>query len=71
MSECGCGLLWVGETLFWVGGVSGDRWDIILGGWGWVGKYFGWVRVGGGEWGWVHCLIMPLINFYLKNLYCI
>ena len=34
LSECG---------LFWVGG---DGRVIILGGWGWVGKYFGWVGVG-------------------------
>ena len=26
-----------------------------------MGHYFGWVRVGGDEWGWVHCLIMPII----------
>ena len=49
----------VGGTLFWVGG---GGWGIILGGWRWVGHYFGWVAVGGGEWGWVHCLIMPLIH---------
>ena len=36
----------MGGTLFWVGGVSEGVWDIILGGWGWVGKYFGWVGVG-------------------------
>ena len=43
---------------------------IILGGWRLVGHYFGWVGVGGaicwvgggrqGEWGWLHCLIMPI-----------
>ena len=45
--------------------MSGGKWGITLGGWGWVGHYFGWVEVGetlfwvgGGEWGWVHCLIM-------------
>ena len=34
-------------------GRVGGGWDIILGGWGWKG-------IGGGEWGWVHCLIMPV-----------
>ena len=39
-----------------------------------MGHYFGWVgagrdewglvRVGGGEWEWVHCLIMPVINVF-------
>ena len=38
------------RALFWVGGVSGGGWDIILGGRGWVKKYFGLVR---GDWGWV------------------
>ena len=28
-----------------------------LGGWGWVG-------MSGGEWGWVHCLIMPKKETY-------
>ena len=49
MSECG--LFWVSEILLWIGG--GGR-GIILGGWEWVGKYFGLVGVGGmsrGEWG--------------------
>ena len=45
------------------------RWMGQMGGgeWGWVGPFFGCVRVGGktflvggGEWGWVHCLIMPV-----------
>ena len=63
MSECG--LFWVGETLFWVGGCtwgciehyfgkeegSGSKWGIIFGGWGWVGHYFGWVGMSGGRWG--------------------
>ena len=36
-------------ALFWVGvGV----WENIFVGWGWVG-------MSGGEWGWMHCLIMP------------
>ena len=26
--------------------VSGGGWVLILGRWGWVGKYFGWVGVG-------------------------
>ena len=26
--------------------MSEGVWGIILGGWGWVGKYFGWVGVG-------------------------
>ena len=48
------------EVLFWVDG--GEWWlvDIILSGLGWLGKSFGWVGVGGDEWGWVHCLIMPI-----------
>ena len=29
------------RALFWVGGVSGGGWDIILGERGWVKKYFG------------------------------
>ena len=32
--------------------MSEGRWGIILGGWGWLGMI-------GGEWVWVHCLIMP------------
>ena len=36
-----------------VGGVGGGAWSIILGGWGWVGKYFGWVGVSGVEWVWI------------------
>ena len=35
---------WVGVAggaLFWVSGVAGGFWDIILGEWGWVGHYFG------------------------------
>ena len=52
----------VDRALFWVGGAG---WVIILGVWEWVGKYFGWVGVGGLSgggwgWGWVHCLIMPM-----------
>ena len=31
--------------------MSRGKWGIILDGWGWVGKYFGWVEVGGDEWG--------------------
>ena len=27
--------------------MSEDGWDIILGEWGWVGHYFGWVEVSG------------------------
>ena len=34
-------------ALFLVAGVSGGGWSVILGGWAWVGKDFGWVRVGG------------------------
>ena len=61
-----CRLCWVGGTLFWVGG---GRWGIILGGWGWEGKFSGWVAmmgVGGGEWRWVHCLIIPRLNIECK-----
>ena len=48
-------------ALFWVGGC----WqDIILGGWGWVKKYFGWVEMGGSDRGRVHCLIIPYLNFF-------
>ena len=39
----------------WVGGTG---WGLILDGWGWVGMN----GVGGGEWGWVHCLIIPIGN---------
>ena len=37
---------------------------IILGGWRLVEKYFPWVKVGGGGgyWGWVCILIMPIFN---------
>ena len=63
MSECG---------LFWMGG---GGWVNILGRRGWMGKYFGKKGMGGGELGWVHCLIRPngnicfaaytnLVNFY-------
>ena len=45
-----CGWVRVGGTLFWVGG------EIIwLSGGGWEG-----VGISGGEWGWLHCLIMPI-----------
>ena len=40
--ECGC----MGHYFGWVAG----GWGIILSGWG-VRKYFGWVGVGGDEWG--------------------
>ena len=58
----------MGGALFWVGG---GGWGIILGEWRWLGNYF-WVSGGGwgitfgkcgwvgGEWGWLHCLIMPI-----------
>ena len=49
----------VSRALFWV---DGGVWGIILGGWMWVGHYFGWVRVDGSEWWWLHCLIMPVLN---------
>ena len=49
---------------------------VILGERGWVGDYFGWVGVSGalfwvcgalfwvsgGGWGWVHCLVMPIVT---------
>ena len=41
--------------------MSGGKWGIILGGSVWVGKYFGWVGMNGREWGWVQCLIMPIM----------
>ena len=40
-------------ALFLVVGVCGGGWSVILGGWAWVGKDFGWVRVGEGGCGWV------------------
>ena len=63
-----CGLLkhilcecWLMRHYFqWVW-VTLSEWGIILGGWGWVGKYFWWMRVIGG---WVHCLIMPSRNIF-------
>ena len=41
---------------FWVGR---GKWGLILGRWGWMGHYFGWVEVGKGLF-WVGTLIMPL-----------
>ena len=41
--EWGC----MGHYFEWVW----DVWGIILDGWGWVEKYFGWMGVGGDEWG--------------------
>ena len=38
-------------ALFWVGGGGCIN---ISGVWG------GWVGMSGGEWGWMHCLIMPV-----------
>ena len=38
MGHC-FGWVGVGGTLFWV---SRSKWDIILGGWRWVGHYFEW-----------------------------
>ena len=35
------------RPLFWVSGVSGVGWGIILGGQGWVEKLFEWVIVWG------------------------
>ena len=32
-----------------------------------MGKYFGWVGVGGVEWGWVHCLTMPKFHGLLLS----
>ena len=46
------GWVGVGRTLVWVAG------------WGWVKKYFGWVEMGGSDRGWVHCLIIPYLNFF-------
>ena len=58
----------VSGALFCMGGCG---WCIILGEWRWLGNYF-WVSGGGwgiifgkcgwvgGEWGWLHCLIMPI-----------
>ena len=41
--EWGC----MGHYFEWVW----DVWGIILDGWGWVEKYFGWMGVGEDEWG--------------------
>ena len=48
-----------------------------MGYFGWVGHYFGRVRLGGkifwvseGEWGWVHCLIMPIANAKSREFEC-
>ena len=35
-------------ALFLLVGVGGGGWSVILGGWAWVGKDFGWVRLGEG-----------------------
>ena len=52
------------------------RWMGQMGGgeWGWVGPFFGCVRVGGktflvggGEWGWEHFLIMPVLNSFVTR----
>ena len=42
----------MGHYFGWVG-VSWGGWGHILGGWRWIEKYFEWVWVGGGEWGWM------------------
>ena len=66
----GCEWLGVYEALLWVGRgcwqniLGGWLWELVSGalflvGWRWVGKVFGWVVVGGAEYEWVHCLIMP------------
>ena len=50
-------LVWVGGgewALFWVRGGGGEG-KIFWGGWGWVGRGGGGC---GGEWRWVHCLII-------------
>ena len=47
--------LWMGHYFGWVG-VGGEI--FWVGGWGWVG-------VSGGEWGCVHCLIMPKFFLWL------
>ena len=75
-------LFWVNADYFWGGGGSGGVWGIILGRWGWVGVYGAlfWVEglsgvggalywglwVTGGDWGWVHCLIM-FISFWFHK----
>ena len=43
------------EALFWVGGAQ----------LGWLGHYFGWVGVSGGEWGWV---LFDNTQFSLRNI---
>ena len=39
--------------------MGGGEWSIILGRCEWVGHYIRWMGVGGGEWEWRNCLIMP------------
>ena len=60
---------WVGHYFGWVV-VSGGVWSIILEEWMmtktlvWVGRGgWGWMAMSGGEWRWVHCLIIPKINY--------
>ena len=54
-------------ALFWVGWDEWWRLTHYFGWVQWVGKYFGWVGVGGGECGLVHCLIM-LISENADNI---
>ena len=41
----------VGGEIFWVNGGGGQFLWVGGGRWGWVEVYFGWVGVGGDEWG--------------------
>ena len=45
-------------ALFWV---SRDACENILSRWGWVG-------MSEGEWGWVHCLIMPVTVYCVSQM---
>ena len=74
----------VRHYLDWVWVILGG-WGIILGGWVWIGKYFGWLGVvgwgwmgvSGGEWGWVHYMIMPnemlfwILHFRIFTFSCV
>ena len=58
---------WVGHYFGWVG-VSRGVWGIILGGWENILVGWEWMGMSGGEWGQVHCLIMPIsISLLLRK----
>ena len=61
----GWGWVGLGGEIFWVGG---GGWKNVLSEWGWV-EVTGVSGGGGGEWGWVHCLIIPFSFFYFWRSY--